>query len=241
MTFEELLKLVPELYEYTKYMPKYIKNKFTLKRFAPKTIIHQKDDVLKSFGIVCQGQHRVINEFENGNIFMIEKNSAISFIGEVTLLAGHTSSSVTIETLTECLVMFISISDFENWIKQDIHFLKILSQSVSRKLYSVSYSRGERQYYSVRYLVLKYLLKQSESLFKSGDNLVMLRQTRQQMSEELGLTIKTLNRTITGLKEDGIINTHKGKITISSLQLIKAEKAASKYVKQNKRIDATDG
>lgn len=235
ITYEELIAASPGLLEVTRHMPAHIRQNFTVKRFAARSIIHQKDAVLQSFGIVCQGRHRVINEFENGNIFMIEKNSAISFIGEVTLLAGYNTSSVTIETITECLVMFISLADFEAWISQDNHFLRILAQSISRKLYSSSYSRGERQYYSVRYLVLKYLLAQTgEKLAKSGGSAVV-RQTRQQMSEEIGITQKTLNRTVTSLREGGLLDIQKGKIAVSAAQHAKMEAAARQYVKQSKR------
>lgn len=58
----------------------------------------------------------MINEFENGNVFMIEKNEAIDFIGEVTILAEKPLTSVSIETLTECVVFMISREDFEMWI-----------------------------------------------------------------------------------------------------------------------------
>ena len=40
------------------------------------------------FGIIAKGEHRVINEFQNGNIYMIEKNEPVDFVGEVTILAG---------------------------------------------------------------------------------------------------------------------------------------------------------
>ena len=35
---------------------------------------------LNYFGIVAAGENRVINEFENGNVYMIEGNKAIDFI-----------------------------------------------------------------------------------------------------------------------------------------------------------------
>ena len=38
------------------------------------------------FGIIAKGEHRVINEFQNGDIYMIEKNKPIDFVGEVTIL-----------------------------------------------------------------------------------------------------------------------------------------------------------
>ena len=46
-------------------------------------VLHYK---LEKFGIIAKGEHRVINEFQNGDIYMIEKNKPIDFVGEVTIL-----------------------------------------------------------------------------------------------------------------------------------------------------------
>ena len=100
MTLEELIQKYPDVKTYFEFMPEELKSRYTIRTFPPGTIIHQKDYPLNYFGIVCSGDHRVINEFENGNVFMIEKNEAIDFIGEVTTLADKPNTSVTIETLT---------------------------------------------------------------------------------------------------------------------------------------------
>ena len=101
MTLEELIREVPELEEYIRYMPEELWQRYTIRVYPPGTIIHQKDYVLNSFGLIARGEHRVINEFQNGNVYMIEKNEPIDFVGEVTILAGMEKTSVTIETLTK--------------------------------------------------------------------------------------------------------------------------------------------
>ena len=166
VTYEELIASYPDLLSYTRDMPEVLNTRFTVRHYPANSIIHQKDEVLKYFVIVCHGQHRVINELLNGHIFMIEKNKAISFLGEVALLGGYTQSSVTIETITDCIVITFSIEDFEHWLQEDRHFLRQLCQHVSRKLYNVSYRQGERQYYSVRYVLMQYLIDQSEEALK---------------------------------------------------------------------------
>lgn len=100
MTLEELRARVPELNEYLKYMPSELNDRYWIHTYPAGTIIHQKDELLEYFGIVCEGSHRVINEFENRNIYMIERNDPIDFVGEVTILAEKPRTSVTIETLT---------------------------------------------------------------------------------------------------------------------------------------------
>ena len=72
MTLTELEEKVPALKEYTKTMPPEIRSRCTVRTHAAGSIIHQKDMELNYFGIVAAGENRVINEFENGNVYMIE-------------------------------------------------------------------------------------------------------------------------------------------------------------------------
>lgn len=231
MTLEELIQKYPEVKTYFQYMPQELRSRYTIRIFPPGTIIHQKDYLLDYFGIVCSGDHRVINEFENGNVFMIEKNEAIDFIGEVTILAGKPRTSVTIETLTECVVFMISRSDFEMWIAKDIHLLRLITQKIAYKLYRSSYNRGAKLFYPPNFLLLDYLLKYAAANAIEETGEIILKKTREGIREELGMTIKTINRTITRLKEDGLIGTRKGKVTMSLAQYHRGQEEIAYYVK----------
>ncbi|MDO5409402.1 MAG: Crp/Fnr family transcriptional regulator [Lachnospiraceae bacterium] len=230
MTLEELQKRYPDTKPYFETMPEELRSRYTIRTYPPGTIIHQKEFELNYFGIVCHGDHRVINEFENGNVFMIEKNEAIDFVGEVTILAGQKRTSVTIETLTECVVFMISRADFEAWIAKDIHFLRLIAEKIAFKLYRSSYNRGAKLFYPPAFLLLDYLLKfaASQNIEKTGS--ILLKKTRQEIQEELGMTVKTINRTISRLKEAGLIDTCKGKITMTLEQYKKSQKEITYYV-----------
>ncbi|MDY3060149.1 MAG: Crp/Fnr family transcriptional regulator [Fusobacterium sp.] len=233
MTFDEVLAKVPQLNDYLINMPKELKSKFIVKIHPPGTIIHHQQSDLDIFGIVATGEHRVINIFENGNIFMIEKNEPIDFIGEVTILAGMRQTSVTIETITESIIMYISREDFEEWIKKDIHFLYLVSQKVALKLYRSSSNRGAKLFYPPTFLLLDYLIQYAQRAeIKKGETLI-LKQTREELYEEVSISVKTLNRTISKLKQDGVISIIKGKIAISYDQYKLARKMVKYYVKQD--------
>lgn len=232
MTLEELIRAYPDVATYFEHMPEELKTRYTIKTFPPGTIIHQKDYPLDYFGIVCSGDHRVINEFENGNVFMIEKNEAIDFVGEVAILAEKERTSVSIETLTECVVFMISREDFEAWIAQDIHLLRLIAHKVAYKLYRSSYNRGARLFYPPTFLLLDYMLKYAAGHKIEENGEVVLKKTREGIREELGMTVKTINRTITKLKEDGMIDTRKGKVVMSLEQYEKARKQIAYYVEK---------
>lgn len=230
MTLDELMERYPKSKPYFQSMPEELKSRYTIRTFPPGTIIHQKDYPLNYFGIVCHGDHRVINEFENGNVYMIEKNEAIDFVGEVTILAEKERTSVTIETLTECVVFMISRADFEMWISRDIHFLRLVSHKIAYKLYRSSYNRGARLFYPPNFLLLDYLLKYASANEIEQHKGITLRKTREQMREELGMTVKTINRTIAKLKESGLIDIYKGKVTMTLEQYQRAKEEIVYYV-----------
>lgn len=232
MTFDEVLKKVPKLKDYLKNMPKELKNKFIVKIHPPGTIIHDQNTELNVFGIVASGEHRVINLFDNGNIFMIEKNEPIDFIGEVTILAGMPKTSVTIETITESIIMYIPRKDFEDWIKKDIHFLSLVSQKVALKLYRSSSNRGARLFYPPHFLILDFLLKLAQKEKIQKDQTLIIKKTREELCEEISVSVKTINRTIPKLKEDGVISIVKGKISMSYEQYKLAKKMIKYYVKE---------
>lgn len=232
MRYQELLDFAPGLAEYTRQIPEELDGQFNLRSFGPHTIIHQKDWQLERIGILLEGTFRVVNELENGNVFMIEMNDPISFIGEVTLLAGSSTTSVTIETVTDCRIAFLPVPTFDAWLRQDIQLLRKVSEHVAFKLYRSSYSREERQFYSAKYVLLKYITQQAAH--SEGKPLLIIPKTRQQISEEVGMTVKTVNRNVSKFCEDGIIGTHRGKIALTPAQLDSARQLMKVYLTQSK-------
>ena len=202
MTLTELERKVPKLLEYTRYMPEDIRNRCTVRTHAAGSIIHQKNMELGYFGIVAQGENRVINAFENGNVYMIESNKAIDFIGEVT----------------ENVVAYISRKDAERWLSEDINILRLTSRHTAFKLYRSSYNNGAKLFYPPGYLLLDYMVKYGRQYgidSPAPPKQVTISRTRQLLQEEIGINVKTLNRTIRQLKEEGFFTLYKGKITFN--------------------------
>lgn len=67
---------------------------------------------------------------------------------------------------------------------------------------------------------------------KKGETLI-LKKTREELYEEVSINVKTLNRTIGKLKQDGIVSIIKEKIAISYDQYKLAKKMIKYYVKQD--------
>ena len=221
MTLTQLEQCVPQLLEYTRNMPPDIRSRCTVRTHPAGSIIHQKDMVLDYFGIVAMGENRVVNEFENGNVYMIESNKAIDFIGEVTILAGMERTSVTIEAVNDCVVAYISRQDAERWFSQDMNILRLTAGHTAFKLYRSSYNNGAKLFYPPAYILLDYLVRYGRQQGIDGPappSQVCINRTRQMLQEEMGVNVKTLNRTISQLKGEGFFTLNKGKITFNRQQ-----------------------
>ncbi len=241
MRLEDLEKEIPELKEYTKFMPSDIRQSAFIKVYPPGKLIHQKDCELHFFGILVKGENRVINEFENGKIYMIETNKAIDFIGEVTLLAGFSHTSVTIEAVTECIVVYISRAAAEEWINKDNNILRLMAKKTAFKLYRSSYNNGLKLYYPPSFLLADYLVRAYEisendkkpksyvrpAINKSDNEIFVLQKIRERLCEELGMNIKTLDRAIRAMHKDGYFSLKKGKISFGHEQYLKMKEYIS--------------
>lgn len=234
MRYDELLELAPDLRNFAGRIPKELDGRFQLRTYPAHTLIHQKDSPLERIGILLRGTFRVVNEFENGNVFMIEMNEAVSFIGEVTLLAEAATTSVTIETVTDCLVASLPVETFDKWLRQDIGLLRAVSRHVAAKLYCSSYNRGERLFYSAKYVLLKYLVRQAEERGVRSAGQAVVSKTRRQISEEVGLTEKTVNRTLAQLVKDGVLSIQRGKAAFSAEQYHRAQRELRVYMSQSR-------
>ena len=225
MTLSELEDKYPALKEYTRCMPEDIRARCTVRVHPAGTVIHHKDVPLECFGIIVSGENRVINEMENGNIYMIERNQPITFIGEVTILAKQPNPSVTIEAVTDNVIAYFSRKDAERWLSEDLNFLRLVSSHVAFKLYRSSSNSGTKLFYPPTFLLLDYLVKHGQSLHieeQPEDRLYKINLTRQQLQDETSINVKTLNRTISQLKDEGYISLEKGKICYSKENYKKA-------------------
>ena len=145
-------------------------------------------------------------------------------MGEVAILAGKPYTSVTIETTTDCTVLYFSRKDFEDWIEKDIHFLRLVSQKVAYSCTAPPTTGATGC--STAPAPAPSLL----SPVHRGVSSCVIRRTREEIHEETGISVKTLNRTIRKLKESGMVGITKGKVTMDEAQ----QKMAREYVQEGR-------
>lgn len=224
MTLSEILEKNTKVQNLISGMPVEIQTRLIVKKISSGIRLVQKDEILENIYLFCSGRMVVINEFENGHLFRFSEVGSLNFIGEVEFLANEERAACTVESLTECELLQISREDFKKWFHVDANLSRFLAESVACKLYPTSYRNGEVVFYPGIYQMSVFVVR----AYEKGRTTIF--ESRQGIAEKSGISIRTVNRSIKALKEQGLIDVQGGRIQLSSSQYKKL-KEYTEYLK----------
>jgi len=220
MHFDELYENYPQLRSFLSDIPQGIKARCAIKRLREGTTVVKRKDRLKHVYVLVDGEIKVVSEFENGSIYAFASIFPLSFIGELEVLSEEKEYAVTIEAITECLVIQINAEDFARWIEADAGVLLKVARGLAKKMYPTSSEIGNIIFQSSKSKLEYYLVKYCNQYIKASE-LLKVEKNRQEIADEIGSSIKSVNRNIKKLKEEGLVSVKKGKIHMSKAQHLK--------------------
>lgn len=136
------------------------------------------------------------------------------FFGEIECFAGLPKYRISIVSSTKCRVLSIPANYYMEWMHMDVDALFLRTQENMHRL--IVQTAEARNYLFMEgkdrlmvHLIRKY--EQKQPLVKTLE----LKQTRNQIADEIGFSLKTLNRSVKKLEEMEVISTNKGKVVIT--------------------------
>lgn len=230
MYYIDLVKRQPLLQAYASCVPTEIEGKFAIKKFRSQATIYCKDSELTHVGILLSGSYRAIDEQKNGYIYELEQRKPVAFIGALACLSYADRTSARFEATSDCEVAFLKTSDFDFWLMHDPGFLRKVCLDYTRRLFDFFYTTGaELLYASTKYLLYKYFLSLISMNSYLSSPICVLYKTRREISEQNGIPLKTVNRTIAALVEDGAVSILRGKVGLTLTQYRKGSSYLEQY------------
>ncbi|GMQ60233.1 hypothetical protein AN1V17_46330 [Vallitalea sediminicola] len=217
MLLQELMEYQPKLRRILEGMPSNIKERCRLKTYKSDSTIIKKGEDIKYVDILCKGELNVVNEFANGSIYIFDTNKAIDFIGEMEILADEPRAVVTNVAKTDCIVFRILKTDFMKWIECDNYITLMLAKKLAARSCYTSCYQGYSHYYPAVHMIKRFIIEYVKSEI-NDNNIVYINKKRQEIADILGMSVKTVGRNITKLKERGLVTIKKGKIYIDKKQ-----------------------
>lgn len=197
------------------HMPAEIKRQTTHKTYLPGETIVRKGEDAKHVYLITRGSTRVSNEFSSGQRYTFAALGEADIIGDLDVLAGKEVYAATNEVDSTCEVIAMRAETFLQWLRLDNEFTIGVARMLASKMYPTSDEAGRVKFLPSLERLHGYLLK------RLGDietDLFILHTSRQQIADDIGTSVKTVNRGVLKLKEAGLITLLHGKITINKEQ-----------------------
>jgi len=180
--------------------------------FKKDNVVFYKGDVTTHVYLVVSGELAVQSSHANGNIYLISYLSAGSFLGDLEVISEELINATTLVAQTDCILLKFSASDFLNALTLDNDFLLLVSKKLAQKMYKECNRLGESLYKKGVDKLLIYLVKAYRE--NETENALIVVKTRQIIADEIGINVKTINRSVKYLLKQNSIELVKGKICI---------------------------
>lgn len=136
------------------------------------------------------------------------------FFGEIEYFAGLSNYRISVVTVTRCRVLVIPVFCYMEWLQNDADALLLRTKENIRRLIEQTADARKYMFIEGRERLMMHLIRKYEQKPLPQD-ILELRQSRDQLSEEIGFSVKTLNRNIKKLKEAGMLQMQKGKVVVT--------------------------
>lgn len=216
MTFDDSFKTESQLEKLLLGMPEEIRQRSFFKTIVAGTTIVRKGEKVKYVYVLIKGNVKVTNEFSNGRRYTYARIMSISFIGELEILAGEKEYASNVEAVTICRALLITAEDFTQWIEFDPSILMTVAKVLATKMYPTSSESGTVIFFSAMRKFQEYIVKYCRA--KKDRELFFINRNRQQIADEIGTSVKTVNRCVEKLQTNGLLLKMRGKIYINKEQ-----------------------
>ena len=136
------------------------------------------------------------------------------FLGEIECFPGLPQYRITIVASTKCRVLSIRADAYMDWMRMDVDALFLRTQENMRRLITQTAEARKYLFMEGKDRLMVHLIRKFEQRIPTPQ-LLELKQTRAQISDEIGFSVKTLERSIQKLEELDLIRVQRGKIIIT--------------------------
>lgn len=182
--------------------------------FPPRYPIATRREFPQYIYFIISGKALGTKYFENGNEFSyFELDSRNGSIGLLEILARKDEYVTTIIAVTEVKAIRISAALVYHSIMSNIELLRRSVTLVSQDLYTRSASDG-RFYYVDGLNRVRWFLADYYSAYKGQGETVPVMAEYRDIAVSVGISVRTVGRSIQRLKENGEIRSHKKRILL---------------------------
>ncbi len=211
---QQIIAQSPWLTTYCATMPKRFLAQLEPYQLGPNKRLITKGENHRFVYLMYDGSLQIINEFDNNRIFAYAAKDATGFSGLLEFFSGRDKATSTVITLRQSYFLRMHRSNFAQWMDEDTRAFRSIVNAFANQIYPAFFSMGSAHIYPKYIILLQYLAKTYSPQLQTKTT-VTVNQTREELAQELGLSLRTTYRLCSRLVEEqmGIIVRKKIQLT----------------------------
>lgn len=197
--------------------PELISSRIMLKTYPANHTLINADDSCPYVYILLEGRLQAIEEHAINGPYNFSEIKAIEIVGDFELFTKAATRIITLTTIEKSLFLVMAAADYISWIQKDTNALYIRTQMLIRQLVSQAQFDRRNFFLDNRTRFFHFLVNEYNQV-SSRTSTVKIRYTRPEIANKLGCSVRTVNRIITELQTEGLIDLEHGKILINHNQ-----------------------
>lgn len=182
------------------------------KRYADRYLVEESEAVERVY-ILLEGQVKAVDFRVKGSAYEYARFDPVSFLGTMECCFDQTNYAANLITVTPCTLVTLPRNVFENWLNSDLQALRREAENMRRNL--LQNSRENRMLLLLNGMerLILLLVKKCSSRGDAREHVLSV--NRQELAEQCGASVKTVNRSMKRLEDSGFLTRegHKVKIT----------------------------
>lgn len=187
----------------------FLLNKYHLTSFKAGEVLLNAEEELDSLFVIKSGRLKAYSLSENGLKHLIRIYEAGGLLGDIELFTKRTVICY-VEAIEDVEIYSIKRTDFLDWLKADFDISLYIMEQLAQKLYDTSVQMKSSVTYPLKYQVLLYIWKY---IHQYKERTI----SKSIIVEGLGSNVRSINRILRQLGDEGMIQNLNGKIEIEDL------------------------
>lgn len=184
---------------------------------AGQVAVWQEDPVEYAY-FLLSGELITFGETEEGKKSNFITLDTPNMISDLELLAGIPSFATNVMAGTGCTLLRCSAALVSHYLERDLPFLRMVASLCCHKSYYSAYYQGKSAFRSSLDRAAIYLLRYCSRHMPAPGQDTVVAKTRQAISSELIMSVKTVDRCLLRLQERGCLTIVRGKVHVSTEQ-----------------------
>ena len=189
--------------------------KYSIVSYKKGEVIFQEEEICSAIGLIIDGTINIERIYPNGKSIVMSKFKDGDVFGEALLFSKVNKYPATVIALSDCKVLYLTKNEIiklfsvENKLMEN--FMMLLREKIiilNNKIRSISLKSVRQKV--VDYILCEYMNEKNEE--------IKLKYSKEEIANDIGIPRPSLSRELIKLRDEGLINFSRNKITILNIE-----------------------